>query len=113
MFRPRLLAPCLLAVCALVLGACGSGDGDDTSSPIDNSSSNRPDGEPIVLGLDEDSTSAGAAYSMVTAQAVRDTVDKINDEGGVLGRPLEIVVGNSGRKAPMMPRPSSPKPATR
>lgn len=96
MFRPRLLAPCLLAVGALVLGACGSGDGDDSSSPISEApAANQPKGDPIVVGLDEDSTSAGAAYSMVTAEAVRDTVDKINSEGGVLGRPLEVVVGNS------------------
>ena len=94
MIRPRRLAPCLIAAGALLLGACGGRD--DSSSPIsDSTSGDRPSGEPIVIGLDEDSTSAGAAYSMVTAEAVRDTVDKINSEGGVLDRPLELVVGNS------------------
>ncbi len=94
MFRKKSFAA-FLVVASLLLAACG-GDDDNNASPIPGGGSgDAPEGEPIVIGLDEDSTSAGAAYSMVTAQAVRDTVDKVNSEGGVLGRPLEIVVGNS------------------
>jgi branched-chain amino acid transport system substrate-binding protein len=90
--RPKLIAGFLLAA-ALLAAACGSGD--DSSTDDTSGSGSMPAGEPIVVGLDEDSTSAGAAYSMVTAEAIRDVVDKVNDEGGVLGRPLQLVVGNS------------------
>jgi branched-chain amino acid transport system substrate-binding protein len=94
MFRKKSFAT-FMVVASLLLAACG-GD-DDNASPIPGGGAggDAPEGEPIVIGLDEDSTSAGAAYSMVTAQAVRDTVDKVNSEGGVLDRPLEVVVGNS------------------
>lgn len=95
MIRSKTVAALLLAT-SMLLAACGESDDSSSASPIKGGdSADAPKGDPIVIGLDEDSTSAGAAYSMVTAAAVRDTVDKINSEGGVLGRPLKIVVGNS------------------
>ena len=90
MFRKKSFAA-FLVVASLLLAACG-GDDDNDASPIPGGGSgDAPEGEPIVIGLDEDSTSAGAAYSMVTAQAVRDTVDKVNSEGGVLGPAVGVM----------------------
>lgn len=94
MFRSKAFLACLLAG-PLLLAACG-GSSDNDASPIPSSSGGSvPEGEPIIVGIDEDSTSAGAAYSVTTAKAVRDTVDKVNSEGGILGRPVKVVVGNS------------------
>lgn len=94
MIRSKSVAACLAAG-ALLLSACGGSS--DSSSPIKDGrdKGDAPKGEPIVVGIDIDSTSAGAAYSLVTGRAVKDTVDKINDEGGVLGRPLKVVEVNS------------------
>lgn len=79
---------------ALTLAACGGSD--NSSSPIaGRTDGDTPSGEPILIGVDIDSSSAGAAYSMVTGRAVKDTVQKVNDEGGVLGRPLKLIEVNS------------------
>lgn len=42
--------------------------------------------------MDEDSTGPGASYSTVAGKTVRDVVNKINDGGGILGRPVKLVV---------------------
>lgn len=94
--RPKLIAGFVLAASLLAAACGGGGSSSDSSSPIPGgNSADAPKGDPIVVGLDEDSTSAGAAYSTVTGKAIRDVVGKINAEGGVLGRPLKLVVGNS------------------
>lgn len=94
MFRSKTIVACFTAG-ALALSACGGSDDSSSASPIPESGGEMPEGEPIILGLDEDSTSAGAAYSTRTADAIRATVDKIKGEGGILDRPVELVVGNS------------------
>ncbi|GAB3119578.1 ABC transporter substrate-binding protein [Glaciibacter psychrotolerans] len=50
--------------------------------------------EPIIIGLDEDSTGPGAAYMTITGATIRMAVDEINADGGVLGQELKLVVGN-------------------
>lgn len=50
--------------------------------------------EPIVIGMDEDSTGPGAAYMTITGNTIRVAVDEINAAGGVLGHELKLVVGN-------------------
>lgn len=98
MTRTKLLGACL-ATAALLFASCGSADDDSSSSssplPGGAGGADAPEGDPIVIGIDEDSTSAGAAYSMTTARALRDTFEKINSEGGILGRPVEVVTANS------------------
>lgn len=95
MFRSKSILACLVAVPMLFAAACGSSDSKDNASPIPSSGGSVPQGEPIIIGIDEDSTTAGAAYSVTTSKAVRDTIDKVNSEGGILGRPLKVVMGNS------------------
>jgi branched-chain amino acid transport system substrate-binding protein len=51
-------------------------------------------GEPIIIGLDQDSTGPGASYSNIAGKTLRLAVQDINDKGGVLGRPLQFVVEN-------------------
>jgi branched-chain amino acid transport system substrate-binding protein len=49
-------------------------------------------GTPIVIGMDEDSTGPGAAYSTIAGKTIRLAIQDINDKGGVLGHPLKLVV---------------------
>lgn len=77
-----------LAVLALAAAGCGGKNGGD--EPTDGTAK----GEPIIIGMDEDSTGPGASYSTIAGKTIRLAVQDINDKGGVLGRPLRLVVEN-------------------
>ncbi len=79
-------------VASLLLAACGGSS--DSSSGTDSTAGPRPTGEPIVIGLDLDSTGPSAPFSTIAGKTIELAVQQINDEGGVLGRPLELVVEN-------------------
>ncbi|GAB3137050.1 ABC transporter substrate-binding protein [Micromonospora sonneratiae] len=78
-----------LAALALAATGCGGG-GSDTDEPTSGTAT----GAPIIIGMDEDSTGPGASYSIIAGKTIRVAVQDINDKGGVLGRPLKLVVGN-------------------
>jgi len=84
--RGRLAAG--LAIVALAAAGCGP------SSDSDTPGTGTAKGEPIVIGMDEDSTGPGASYSVIAGKTIRAAVQDINDKGGVLGRPLKLVVEN-------------------
>jgi branched-chain amino acid transport system substrate-binding protein len=77
-----------LAVVALAAAGCGGRGGSD--EPTDGTAK----GEPIIIGMDEDSTGPGASYSTIAGKTIRLAIQDINDKGGVLGRPLRLVVEN-------------------
>ena len=86
---PKTAARAGAALAVLVLAAAGCG----------NKASNEPTtgtatGTPIVIGMDEDSTGPGAAYSVIAGKTIRLAIQDINDKGGVLGHPLKLVVEN-------------------
>ena len=80
---------CGLAILALAAAGCGSG-GDDSNTPGTGSAT----GDPIIIGMDEDSTGPGASYATIAGKTIRLAIQDINDKGGVLGRPLKLVVEN-------------------
>lgn len=67
----------------LVLSGCAGGSGGT-------------DEDTILLGLVEDTSGPGAAYSQITSASVRAAVDRVNSEGGVLGSKLELVADDDG-----------------
>ncbi|MGY1814049.1 ABC transporter substrate-binding protein [Blastococcus sp. SYSU D00820] len=75
---------------ALATAACGGGD-DEPNRPEANAELT---GEPIIIGLDEDSTGPGASYSVIAGNAIRAAIDQLNATDGILGRPVELVVEN-------------------
>jgi branched-chain amino acid transport system substrate-binding protein len=77
------------AVLALAVAGCGSGDSDS-----DTPNTGTAKGEPIVVGMDEDSTGPGASYSVIAGKTIRAAIQDLNDKGGVLGRPIKLVVEN-------------------
>jgi branched-chain amino acid transport system substrate-binding protein len=99
MGKQRTLLAAVVAV-ALVAAACG-GDDDDSSATGDEGagigsgeSENMPEGEPIVIGMDLDSTGPGASYSVIAGQTIEDAIAQVNEEGGILDRPVELVTEN-------------------
>ncbi|GGM54483.1 ABC transporter substrate-binding protein [Dactylosporangium sucinum] len=77
-----------LALAALAISACGNKA--DDQKPTNGTAT----GAPIIIGLDEDSTGSGASYSTIAGKTIRLAVQDINDKGGVMGRPLKLVVEN-------------------
>jgi branched-chain amino acid transport system substrate-binding protein len=88
----------LLMTGLLVLAACG--DGGDNGGPIgapeggEDGGGEAPKGNPIIFGMDEDSTGPGASYSRLAGQMVRDAIDEVNRQGGILDRPVKLIVEN-------------------
>jgi branched-chain amino acid transport system substrate-binding protein len=87
--RRARLAAVLAGTVALAVTGCGSGK-NGTGAP-DNGTAT---GTPIVIGMDEDSTGPGASYSTIAGKTIRAAIQDINDKGGVLGRPIKLVVEN-------------------
>ncbi|MFW5933878.1 MAG: ABC transporter substrate-binding protein, partial [Actinomycetota bacterium] len=81
-----------LAVVGLLLGACGGSAGDATGTE-------GPDGEPIAIGFLGELTGNFAIWGVPARNGMRLAVDEINDDGGIDGRPLELVERDT-RSAP-------------
>lgn len=83
---------CLVAgLAALALTAAGCSGTSDSDKTPDNGTAT---GTPIIIGMDEDSTGPGASYSTIAGKTIRLAVQQINDNGGVLGHPLQLVIEN-------------------
>ncbi|MGJ3507220.1 ABC transporter substrate-binding protein [Enemella sp. A6] len=78
------------SLAALVLASCGGGGNTEP----EKGETPELKGDPIVFGINEDSTGPGSSYSPIAGRTVRDAVDEINENGGILGRPVKVIVGN-------------------
>jgi urea transport system substrate-binding protein len=58
-----------------------------------------PSGEPIKIGVLTDVTGGFSVVGASNVAVAQFTADKINAEGGILGRPVEIVVGDGASDA--------------
>jgi len=85
----------LAIACALplVLTACGSSSDGGTSSPQPDATSSgeaAPSADPIIIGFPADLSTTYAYYDQPMLEGAQMAVDEINEDGGVLGRPLEL-----------------------
>lgn len=94
--RSRTARLCAVVAVALLAAACGSDsdNGDKASPETTESDAAAPKGEPIVIGIQTDQTGPGAAYNVPASQVIEALVKQLNANGGLLGRPVEIVEGN-------------------
>ena len=76
----------LVLVLLLLLAACSSESGGDGGNGGDGGAS----GEPIVIGFPADLSTDWSYYDSPMEEGAQFAVDQINDDGGVLGRPLEL-----------------------
>lgn len=81
--------------CAFVLSllgsACAADDGGDgEQSPGAGAGGGEASGDPIVIGYPADLSTDWAYYDVPMDEGAQMAVDEINEEGGVLGRPLEL-----------------------
>lgn len=85
-----------LLACALLLTGLGPGL---VARAQDATPASAPEGEPIVLGAAVHQSDWMAAYDLPPLEGARLAVEQINANGGVLGRPLELIDGD-GRTDP-------------
>ncbi len=82
-----------IATLALVAAGCSAkSSGSDAAAT--GAPSAKPTGSPIIIGIDLDSTGPGASYSTIAGKTIKLAVDDINNGGGVLGHPLQLVTEN-------------------
>jgi branched-chain amino acid transport system substrate-binding protein len=77
----------LLFVLTLVGAACSTSDDDGGGGTDDSGGAS---GDPIVIGFPADLTTDWAYYDSPMQEGAQFAVDQINEDGGVLGRPLEL-----------------------
>jgi branched-chain amino acid transport system substrate-binding protein len=84
----------VLTIGALVLSACGDSSDNDAApsdSPATTGASGAPSGEPIKVMTEAPVDSQIAPYPNIPA-AAKVFEQWINDQGGIAGRPLEVIV---------------------
>lgn len=117
----------LLGALALLVSACGLADEGsqepeptppDTAAPAEatdgptegptGEDATEPSGEPVTLGATLPLTGAFADTGEFVAEGYRAWVDHMNDTGGLLGRPVEVVIeddaSDPGRAASLLER---------
>jgi branched-chain amino acid transport system substrate-binding protein len=77
----------LLFVLTLVGAACSTSDDDGGGGTDDSGAAS---GDPIVIGFPADLTTDWAYNDSPMQEGAQFAVDQINENGGVLGRPLEL-----------------------
>ncbi|BCS96806.1 amino acid-binding protein [Desulfoluna limicola] len=80
----RLMGIVSLAVLCVTGGEANAGEGRETG--------NSPRRAPILIGLDADLSSGSAESGLAIRRGIELALDEINAGGGVLGRPLGLVV---------------------
>src|SRR5690606_6854652 len=60
-------------------------------------------GDPIIIGMVEDTAGGAASYSELGAQAIEVAIKEINANGGVLGRPVELVRASDNNEPSQTP----------
>jgi branched-chain amino acid transport system substrate-binding protein len=83
-----------LMVVVLIVAACGGGTTTTTAAngTATTAGGTAPTGDPIVIGAIVSATGPGAALGEQERNVLQMEQDLINAKGGILGRPLKIVV---------------------
>jgi branched-chain amino acid transport system substrate-binding protein len=83
----------VLCVAVLAVAGCGqSGNATTTTAGGSTQTSAQPTGEPIVVGAIVSATGANAPLGEPERNVLQMMEEQINGKGGVLGRPLKVVV---------------------
>lgn len=93
----------LVPVLALVAAACGGGgvEGDNGGAAAGASSTTSgatTEGEPIKIGMPTTLSGSIALFGEANRDGAQLAVDELNEAGGVLGRPLELIVQDDQAK---------------
>ena len=87
-----LAAVFLVALLVALVAGCGNETTTTTAGGIATSAAATPTGDPVVIGAIVSSTGANAPLGEPEKNVLAMMQDQINAAGGVLGRPLKIVI---------------------
>jgi branched-chain amino acid transport system substrate-binding protein len=87
---------------ALAVSACGVG-GEEDNADNPSSGASAPTGDPIVIGMLEDSSGTAAGYSQLAAAAIEVAIAEINQNGGIDDRPIELIRQNDQNQPTQAP----------
>ncbi|MDR1194141.1 MAG: ABC transporter substrate-binding protein [Peptococcaceae bacterium] len=87
----RLVAVLLLTLLLVTLAACGGGTAGGAASGGGASSGGTGAAEPIKIGHEVALTGGSALWGQAEKNALDMAIEKINADGGVLGRPLQLI----------------------
>jgi len=90
----RWLLAVLLVPAVLAIAACGGDDDSGGSSTGASTESAEAGGDPIVIGAAIAESGFLAPFDLPPLAAAQFAIDDINADGGVLGRPLELVTAD-------------------
>lgn len=97
-----------LAAFALVLAACaapedaadegseGAAPASEAAAGASEAASGAPSGEPIRIGANIEQSGPASVQGQAYANALQLRADQINASGGILGRPVELVIQDNG-----------------
>src|SRR5699024_10702763 len=85
----------VLASCSGISASDESGDGGDGEETFD-AGSEEVGGDPIVIGMINDTSGGASAYSPYATVGIEVAIEKINEDGGVAGRPLSLISESDG-----------------
>jgi len=90
--KQTLLALSLLVVGVMLLSACGGAtSAPEAATPLPEEPAAPAEGEPIIIGAVFDRTGWMAAYDDPPRSAAFLAVKVLNERGGILGRPVELI----------------------
>lgn len=90
--RRRFLRGAALGTAGLATAAIlGCGDEEEEALAPGTPAAGTPSGEALTVGAIHDQTGVLAVYNELTKDSVEVAVEDVNDNGGVLGRPLDLV----------------------
>ncbi|KAF1305480.1 ABC transporter substrate-binding protein [Enterococcus saccharolyticus] len=75
-----------------LLGACSAGPSGSGSNGGSGDGGNKQEGDTIKIGLNLELSGAVAGYGTQERDGVELAVEKINEDGGILGKKVELVV---------------------
>jgi branched-chain amino acid transport system substrate-binding protein len=84
-------APVLLLTCALLMAACGGGD-DGAAAGGGEGSGGAQQGEEWIIGFSSDLVGPFGNYSNNILAGTEAYFHQVNEEGGILGRPVRLEV---------------------
>lgn len=84
----------ILAAIVILASACGGDDSEDNATS--NGGNGQASGEPYEIGISGLLSGPGSSFYLAQAEGIRVYFDRLNDNGGIDGHPVEVEARDNG-----------------